>query len=84
MAAAAVARTAAVASLAIAAVVLAYGALDEFSLAGTQTTVPLLREILDDPRFVSGDYDTAFLERRDVGEASRVEQPENSGTLVGP
>jgi acetyl-CoA carboxylase biotin carboxylase subunit len=59
-------------------------ALDEFSLAGTQTTVPLLREILDDPRFVSGDYDTAFLERRDAGEASRVEQPESSGTLVVP
>jgi acetyl-CoA carboxylase biotin carboxylase subunit len=60
-------------------------ALDEFSVQGTQTTIPLLREILDDPRFVSGDYDTSFLERRGAGDAGRLEpQPESSGSLAVP
>jgi acetyl-CoA carboxylase biotin carboxylase subunit len=40
-------------------------ALEELSLEGVHTTVPLLLEILQDPAFVSGDYDTGFLERRE-------------------
>jgi acetyl-CoA carboxylase biotin carboxylase subunit len=39
-------------------------ALNEFSLSGAKTTVPLLLEILDDPEFLSGKYDTGLLERR--------------------
>jgi acetyl-CoA carboxylase biotin carboxylase subunit len=45
-------------------------ALNEFSLEGAKTTVPLLLEILSDPRFVAGDYDTGLLEER----ASRDEE----------
>ncbi|NNE44401.1 MAG: acetyl-CoA carboxylase biotin carboxylase subunit, partial [Gemmatimonadetes bacterium] len=40
-------------------------ALSEFSLEGVQTTVPLLSEIMVDPVFLSGKYDTSFLERRE-------------------
>jgi acetyl-CoA carboxylase biotin carboxylase subunit len=37
-------------------------ALDECVIRGISTTVPFQREILSDPRFVSGDYDTSFVE----------------------
>lgn len=37
-------------------------ALAEFVVEGIRTTIPLHRRILDDPRFVAGRYDTAFLE----------------------
>jgi acetyl-CoA carboxylase biotin carboxylase subunit len=40
-------------------------ALDELSLEGVHTTVPLLLDILQDPEFVSGEYDTGLLERRE-------------------
>ncbi|HMB71417.1 MAG TPA: acetyl-CoA carboxylase biotin carboxylase subunit [bacterium] len=40
-------------------------ALEELSLEGVHTTVPLLLDILVDPAFVSGKYDTGFLERRE-------------------
>jgi acetyl-CoA carboxylase biotin carboxylase subunit len=43
-------------------------ALDEYVVAGIRTTVPFHREVLADPEFRSGDYDTGyiarFLERR--------------------
>lgn len=39
-------------------------ALEEFTVEGIHTTVPLLLEILEDAQFVSGDYDTSFLETR--------------------
>jgi len=39
-------------------------ALNELSLTGVRTTVPLLLEILQDVRFLSGDYDTGFLDGR--------------------
>ncbi len=42
-------------------------AMSEFSIAGVQTTVPLLQRILDDPDFVSGQYTTAFAHRELVG-----------------
>jgi acetyl-CoA carboxylase biotin carboxylase subunit len=44
-------------------------ALSEFSLEGVKTTVPLLLEILEDPSFLAGDYDTGFLERRESAPA---------------
>jgi len=39
-------------------------ALEEFSVEGIHTTIPLLLEILDDADFVSGNFDTGFLESR--------------------
>ncbi|MFN8470866.1 MAG: biotin carboxylase N-terminal domain-containing protein [Anaerolineae bacterium] len=42
-------------------------AMSEFSIAGVQTTVPLLQRILDDPDFVSGHYSTAFAHRELTG-----------------
>ncbi|MBZ0270125.1 ATP-grasp domain-containing protein, partial [bacterium] len=39
-------------------------ALAEFSLTGVKTTIPLLEEILRDERFLSGNYDTGFLDAR--------------------
>ena len=38
--------------------------LEEFSVEGIHTTIPLLLEILEDSDFVSGKYDTGFLESR--------------------
>ncbi|MAG63227.1 MAG: acetyl-CoA carboxylase biotin carboxylase subunit [Gemmatimonadota bacterium] len=43
-------------------------ALDEFSLEGVKTTVPLLAEILEEDAFVQGCYDTGFLDRRQSAE----------------
>jgi acetyl-CoA carboxylase biotin carboxylase subunit len=59
-------------------------ALDEFSLQGTKTTVPLLRELLDDPTFVSGEYDTGFLDRRgaEPTEGGGVAERERRGKLA--
>jgi pyruvate carboxylase len=39
-------------------------ALAELSIRGVKTTVPLLEEILRDERFLSGNYDTGFLDAR--------------------
>jgi acetyl-CoA carboxylase biotin carboxylase subunit len=44
-------------------------ALAEFSLEGVRTTVPLLLEILHDEPFVSGHYDTGYLDARRSGGA---------------
>lgn len=38
-------------------------ALDLFTIEGVRTTIPLHRAILDDPRFVSGDFSTRFMEQ---------------------
>jgi acetyl-CoA carboxylase biotin carboxylase subunit len=37
-------------------------ALEECVIKGVATTVPFHKEILADPRFVAGDYDTSFIE----------------------
>jgi acetyl-CoA carboxylase biotin carboxylase subunit len=37
-------------------------ALDSFVIEGVKTTIPLHRAILDDPRFVRGDFSTRFME----------------------
>jgi acetyl-CoA carboxylase biotin carboxylase subunit len=38
-------------------------ALDEFAVVGIQTTIPLHRQIVDDPAFQAGDYTIHWLER---------------------
>ncbi|MGB3541305.1 acetyl-CoA carboxylase biotin carboxylase subunit [Rubrivirga sp.] len=37
-------------------------ALDEFIIEGVKTTVPFHQQLLKDPRFIAGDFDTKFLE----------------------
>lgn len=39
-------------------------ALQEYRLGGIQSTLPLFRAILQDPQFLSGDYDTNYLNGR--------------------
>ena len=36
-------------------------ALDEFVIEGVKTTIPFHRQLMDDPRFLAGDFDTTFL-----------------------
>jgi acetyl-CoA carboxylase biotin carboxylase subunit len=50
-------------------------ALTEFSLAGVKTTVPLLLEILHDEPFVSGNYDTGYLDNRGKEPAPVTAEP---------
>jgi acetyl-CoA carboxylase biotin carboxylase subunit len=38
-------------------------ALDEFIVEGLRTTIPFHQQLLRDPRFVAGEFDTKFLER---------------------
>jgi acetyl-CoA carboxylase biotin carboxylase subunit len=38
-------------------------ALGEYSVGGIRTTLPLFRALCDEPRFLSGDIDTQFLDR---------------------
>jgi acetyl-CoA carboxylase biotin carboxylase subunit len=40
-------------------------ALSECVIEGPKTTIPYHRQILDDERFISGEYDTSFLEAFD-------------------
>ena len=42
-------------------------ALDECRIEGIRTTVPIHQEILADPRFVAGDYDTSFIATMERG-----------------
>ena len=37
-------------------------ALDEFVIEGIKTTIPFHRQLMDDPRYVSGDYTTKFMD----------------------
>jgi acetyl-CoA carboxylase biotin carboxylase subunit len=39
-------------------------ALEEYHLLGIRTNIPYLRKILKHPEFISGDYDTGFIPRR--------------------
>jgi acetyl-CoA carboxylase biotin carboxylase subunit len=55
-------------------------ALEEFSLEGVQTTVGLLLEILKRPGFVSGRYDTGFLEE----EPGELDAPKSEGGHRAP
>lgn len=38
-------------------------ALDEFIIEGIKTTIPFHLKVLDDPRFISGHFDTGFLDK---------------------
>lgn len=38
-------------------------ALDEFIIEGIKTTIPYHKQLMDDPGFLSGDFDTQYLER---------------------
>ena len=38
------------------------GALDEFVIEGIKTTIPFHRQLMDDPRYIAGDYTTAFMD----------------------
>ncbi|HYD51901.1 MAG TPA: acetyl-CoA carboxylase biotin carboxylase subunit, partial [Gemmatimonadaceae bacterium] len=38
-------------------------ALDMFVVEGVTTTIPFLRRVMDNPRFMAGEIDTKFLER---------------------
>ncbi len=37
-------------------------ALDEFTIEGIKTTIPFQRQVMQDERFASGNFDTSFLE----------------------
>ncbi len=37
-------------------------ALDEFYIAGVKTTIPLHKQLMDDPNFIKGEYTTKFME----------------------
>ncbi|MBV9097230.1 MAG: acetyl-CoA carboxylase biotin carboxylase subunit [Frankiaceae bacterium] len=41
----------------------ARAAVRDFTIEGLKTNLPFFTELLDDPRFVSGDYDTGLVER---------------------
>ncbi|MBA8824594.1 acetyl/propionyl-CoA carboxylase alpha subunit/acetyl-CoA carboxylase carboxyltransferase component [Saccharopolyspora lacisalsi] len=62
----------------------AHRALGEFVLAGPEANVPLLRAVLAHPEFVSGDYDTGFLERHhdELRAAERAERPPEPADAV--
>jgi acetyl-CoA carboxylase biotin carboxylase subunit len=50
-------------------------ALDEYQVRGVKTTIGFHRRLIDDERFIAGDIDTRFLERRFAFEPP---EPENS------
>ena len=37
-------------------------ALDEFVIEGIKTTIPFHRQLMEDPRYIAGDYTTAFMD----------------------
>ena len=37
-------------------------ALDEFVIEGIKTTIPFQRQLMEDPRYIAGDYTTAFMD----------------------
>ena len=57
-------------------------ALDELVVEGVATTAPFHREVMRDPAFLAGEYDTGFAEKivaRLVEEAKREARPAESG-----
>ncbi|HEU0053766.1 MAG TPA: acetyl-CoA carboxylase biotin carboxylase subunit [Longimicrobium sp.] len=56
-------------------------ALDSFIIEGIHTTIPFLRELLDEPAFIAGDIDTKFVERR-MSERSSRERSRAERTVV--
>ena len=37
-------------------------ALDEFVIEGVKTTIPFHRKLMEDPKYISGDYTTNFMD----------------------
>lgn len=55
-------------------------ALDEYTIAGVRTTIPFARWLLDQPRFIAGDFSTDFIaETWDAGDAQRLLMDESGG-----
>jgi acetyl-CoA/propionyl-CoA carboxylase biotin carboxyl carrier protein len=52
-------------------------AIEEFRVDGVPTTLPFFRALLDDEHFLSGEYDTGFVEAR-LGELNLVVSPQSS------
>jgi acetyl-CoA carboxylase biotin carboxylase subunit len=40
-------------------------ALDEFVIEGVKTTIPFHKMMMEHPRFISGDFDTRFVDTTD-------------------
>ncbi|MCK4846722.1 MAG: acetyl-CoA carboxylase biotin carboxylase subunit, partial [Deltaproteobacteria bacterium] len=38
--------------------------LEEFAIRGVKTTIPFLRNIMNDEDFKNGDFDTAYIDRK--------------------
>ena len=49
-------------------------ALDEFVIEGVKTTIPFHQQLLRDPRFIAGDFDTKFLESFELKPQDVVER----------
>jgi acetyl-CoA carboxylase, biotin carboxylase subunit len=60
-------------------------ALRESVISGVDTTIPFHREIMADPEFIAGDFDTHFLERRKAEQAKAAEAApaESAGPAAG-
>lgn len=58
-------------------------ALQEFSVEGIHTTIPLLLEVLEDADFVAGTYDTSFLETRARRNEEKEEEVPSFRTPAG-
>ena len=41
-------------------------ALNEFVIVGLESTIPFHKEVLTDPAFCAGDFDTGFIEERGI------------------
>jgi len=52
-------------------------ALDEFVIEGVKTTIPLHRQLMDDPDFASGNYTTKFMEDFELDESYKKEYEKN-------
>ena len=49
-------------------------ALDEYIIEGVKTTIPFHKKLMNDKRFLSGKFDTGFMEDFDIGEKNEVEE----------
>ncbi len=48
-------------------------ALDEYIIEGVKTTIPFHKKLMDDKRFLSGKFDTGFMEDFEIGEEETKE-----------
>ena len=42
--------------------------LDEFIIEGVQTTIPFHKKLMNDPRFISGNFDASFMNDFDLSD----------------